>query len=79
MPRLLGAPPSIEGLENQCTFAIQEFIYNTLEWESRLILRLNAAKNIDYIEKWFKQKLRKIKFPTKNSVEAYAYLPMEWS
>ncbi len=42
--------------------------YNTLEWESRFTLGLNAAKNVDYIEKWFKQKLRKIKFPTKNSV-----------
>ncbi len=39
----------------------------------------NAAKNIDYIEKYFKQKLRKIKFLTKNSVEAYLYLTLEWS
>ncbi len=26
----------------------------------------------------FEQKLRKIKFPTKNSVEAYLYVPQEW-
>ncbi len=35
---------------------------------------LNAAKNIDYVEKCFKQKLQRIKFSTKNSVEAYFYL-----
>ncbi len=51
----------------------------TLEWESRFTLGLNVAKNIDYIEKRFKRKLRKIKFPTKNLVEAYLYLPLEWS
>ncbi len=42
-------------------------------------LGLNAAKIIDYIEKWFNQKLRKIKFPAKNSVPADLYLPQEWS
>ncbi len=30
-------------------------------------LGLNPAKNIDYIEKWVKQKLHRTKFPTKNS------------
>ncbi len=40
---------------------------------------LNTAKNIYYIEKCFKQKLHRIKFATKNSVEVYLYLPMEWS
>ncbi len=30
---------------------------------------LNAAKNIDYIEKCFKQKLFIIKFPIKNSLD----------
>ncbi len=30
-------------------------------------LRLNTAKIIDYIEKCFKQKLHRIKFPAKNS------------
>ncbi len=44
---------------------VQYLKYNMLEWESRLILGLNAVKNVDYIEKWFKRKLRKIKFPTK--------------
>ncbi len=42
-------------------------------------LGLNAAKIIDYIEKCFKRKLRRIKFPTKNSVDADLYLPQEWS
>ncbi len=50
--------------------------YNTLR---QFTLGLNAAKNIDYIEKWFKRKLCKIKFLTKYSVEAYLYLPPEWS
>ncbi len=49
--------------------------YNELEWESRFTLGLYAAKNIDYIETYFKQKLRRIKFPIKNSEEAYLYLP----
>ncbi len=38
-------------------------------------LVLNAAKIIDYIKKCWKQKLRKIKFPAKNSAEADLYLP----
>ncbi len=38
-------------------------------------LGLNAAKIIDYIEECLKEKLRRIKFPAKNSVEAYLYLP----
>ncbi len=33
---------------------------------SRLNLGLNAAKTADYIEKYFKEKLFRIKFPTKN-------------
>ncbi len=36
---------------------------------------LNTAKNTDYVE----TKLYRIKFPTKNSVDTYLYLPMEWS
>ncbi len=51
---------------------------NTLEWESRLTLRLNAAKNIDYTEKWFKRKLREIELSIENLVEAYLYLSQEW-
>ncbi len=31
-------------------------------------------KNIDYIKKSLKQKLHRIKFPTKTSLEAYLYL-----
>ncbi len=34
----------------------------------KFTLELKAAKNIDYIEKCFKQKLHRIKFATKNSV-----------
>ncbi len=44
--------------------------YNVLEWESRFTLGLNAAENIDYLKISFKQKLFRIKFPTKNSVDA---------
>ncbi len=40
-----------------------------------LTLGQNAAKISDYIEKYIKQKLHRIKFPTKNSVEADLYLP----
>ncbi len=32
---------------------------------------LNAAKNSDNIEKYFKQRLYRIKFPAKNSMGAY--------
>ncbi len=42
-------------------------------------LGLNAAKIIDYIKKYFKRKLRRVKFLAKNSVEADRYLPQEWS
>ncbi len=44
-----------------------------------LTLGPNAAKIIDYVEKCFKRKLRKIKFPAKNSAEADLYLLQEWS
>ncbi len=42
--------------------------YNAWEWAStiRFTLGVNAAKNIDYIEKCFKQKFHRIEFPTKN-------------
>ncbi len=54
--------------------------YNALESGNSLILGLNTAKNIDYIKKYFKQKLRRIKFPTKDSGEAYLYkCPRCWS
>ncbi len=35
------------------------------------------CKNTDYIEKCFKQRLPRIKFPKKNSVDAYLYLLQE--
>ncbi len=47
--------------------------------ESRFILGLNAAKSTDYIGKCFNQMLSKIKFYTKNSVDAYFYLLQERS
>ncbi len=37
--------------------------YNALDWESKFTLGLNTTKNINYIEKWFKEKLCRIKFP----------------
>ncbi len=43
----------------------------------KFTLKLSAAENIDFIEKYFQPKLRKIKFPTKNSMEAYIFLPVE--
>ncbi len=39
----------------------------------------NTAKIFNYIEKCFKQKLSKIKFYTKNSLDVNLYLPQEWS
>ncbi len=39
--------------------------YNVLKWESRLNLEVDTAKNTDYIEKHFKQKLFRIKFLAK--------------
>ncbi len=45
----------------------------------KFILGLNAAKNTDYIEKCFEQKLRRIKVPKKNSVDEYLYVPQELS
>ncbi len=44
----------------------------------KFTLELNAVKNIDYIEKCFKLKVYGIKFSTKNSVDVYLYLPLEW-
>ncbi len=40
---------------------------------------MDAAKDTHYIEKCFKRKLSKITFPTRNFVDAYSYLPQEWS
>ncbi len=58
----------IKNLKNFVTIKICHFSNNALEWESRITLGFDADKSIDYIEKCFKQKLSKIKFPTKNSV-----------
>ncbi len=65
------SPPGVEkGAPNVCYI---------LELKSRFFLGLKASKIIDCIEKCYKQKLHKIKFPTKNSESAYLYLPQEWS
>ncbi len=40
---------------------------------------MDAAKNTDYIKKFFKQKSLRITFPTQNSVDAYLYHFQEWS
>ncbi len=37
----------------------------------KFYLGLNAAKNIDYIEKCFKKMLHRIKFATKNFLDKY--------
>ncbi len=39
----------------------------------------NVAKNTDYIEECFKQKLHGIKFPTRNLVDTYLCLSRECS
>ncbi len=49
--------------------------YNEMKWESRFTLGLNAAKNTDYIKKHFKEKLLKMKFPTKNHEDAQGLSP----
>ncbi len=67
------SPPPPEwsyGAPNNC---------HVLEWKSRFILGLNAAKSTNFIEKCFKLKLYKIKFSTKNLLGAGLYLPQEWS
>ncbi len=48
-------------------------------WNEKVYLKWSDAKNINYIEKCFKQKLHRIKFATKNSADAYLNLLMEWS
>ncbi len=72
--------PSIPGVELEGSKDLPFLKYfNGQEWENRSTLALNTAKNIDYIEKCFKRKLSIIKFPAKNSVDAYLYLSQEWS
>ncbi len=67
-----------EELENSRDLPFLKY-YIGQEWESRFTLTLNTVKNIDYIEKLFKQKLSIIKFPAKNLVDSYLYLSQEWS
>ncbi len=53
--------------------------YNALGGENTYISGLNAAKNIEHIEKCIKRKLHRIKFRTRNSMDVYLYLYQEWS
>ncbi len=59
------------------TINICHFWNNAPDWESRFTLVLDAAKSFDNIEKYFKQKFSKIKFPTKNSATHISISP--WS
>ncbi len=43
----------------------------------KFTLGLNAAKNIDYTEKFLKQKLRKIKFPQTHLMHVSTYAKSE--
>ncbi len=54
-------------------------LITALKRDTRFNLGLKTVKNADYIEKYFKEKLFGIKFPTKNSVDAYIYVTREWS
>ncbi len=49
-----------------------------IHWYENVHFRADPCKNTDYIKKCFKQKLHQIKFPTKNLVDTYVYLPWEW-
>ncbi len=52
--------------------------YNVLEWEYTFTSGQNTAKSSNYIEKCFKRWLSKIKFSTKNLMDASLYFPQEW-
>ncbi len=59
-----------------------KFILTVMLWYeiwSNFIKALKAARNADYTEKYFKQKFYRIKFLTKNLVNAYLYFLQEWS
>ncbi len=49
--------------------------YNVQKQGSRFTLGSHAAKNTQYIKKFFKRKLLSIKLCTRKSVGAYVYLP----
>ncbi len=51
--------------------------FNAMEWEGRFAVRLKATKNTEDFKKCFKEKLFRIKFPTKNSLNAYLLSPSE--
>ncbi len=65
--------PKMNLLSHFCTYnsiVTRNLHAERLEWESRFNLRLNAAKINDYNKKYFKEKLFRIQFPTKSSVDA---------
>ncbi len=49
-----------------------------MRWTEKVPFMAERLKNTVYIKKCFKQKLRKIKFPQKNSVNVYLYLLQEY-
>ncbi len=68
---------SMGGARGHQKFAVVEIMHRYGKVSS--LWRLNAAESTDCIEKCFKQKLYKIKFPRKNFVGARLYIPQEWS
>ncbi len=71
----MSIPPTMEqGLER----LIRLKYYNVQKWQVTFTLGLNAVKNTAYMEKSVKQKLFRIKFPTKKSLGVCVYLPLEW-
>ncbi len=70
-----------KALENPSTDIrhLLSWFVNVNKWESRF-LKLNTAKNTDFTKKYLKYKLRRTKFPTKNTVDTHVYPPpQEWS
>ncbi len=60
-------------------FKDQPSLKKCMLWNEKIgSLGLNAAKITDYIKKCFKRKLSRIKFHTRQSVNAYPYLHQEW-
>ncbi len=70
VPRVeLGAPKIV----------IFEKILYCIEIEKHVHLGPDAVNNTNYIKKCFKQKLCRVKFLAKNSVDTCVYLLQEWS
>ncbi len=69
------SPPGVElGVSKDCHF------WNIIMyWNGKLESLMNCTNITYYIKKSFKQKLFRIKFPTKDLLDAYLYLPQKWS